>query len=285
MKPFLATDLTEDKQNTQKDGLEFLVQRPSAALTQSLETAAQKAMDTVHLSKLPGILRAGQWLMGAAAFLIIVGIVKSLINGTSLSEAFDNAPFLFWIAGGCLIGWLILFLLSARRSKRVLEQEESTLAFSNLDNIVNSIWGDLGVPATAPEIDILSFCYKNKEEEIKPVTSGLENSPYHNEAFRVFADGQMLYIADVRAKFAIPRSALRRIRRIDKRIAAIGWNKEEGINTGRYKEYKLRQDQYNCVYSKPYYILEFTHRGQDWGIYFPSYELPILQGLTGLTVE
>ena len=39
------------------------------------------------------------------------------------------------------------------------------------------------------------------------------------------------------------------------------------------------------VFFKPYYILEIEHNDEIFGIYFPCYELPIFEKLTGLTAQ
>ena len=42
MKPFLGIDLTTDKKNEQFNGTEFLVIKPSSAMTQSFEQSSKK---------------------------------------------------------------------------------------------------------------------------------------------------------------------------------------------------------------------------------------------------
>ena len=47
MKPFLGIDLTTDKKNEQFNGTEFLVMKPSSAMTQSFEQSSKKAEETI----------------------------------------------------------------------------------------------------------------------------------------------------------------------------------------------------------------------------------------------
>ena len=75
------------------------------------------------------------------------------------------------------------------------------------------------------------------------------------------------------------------IRTIWKSIAVPTWNKETELGKGCYKEYKLTVDKYQCVHMKKYYILEFEQNGETWGIYFPQYELPVVETLTGIKAE
>lgn len=276
MKPFLGIDLTDNKKNEQINGSDLLCCKPSAALAQALDAATGKAQSTIESSKLPLAFRAIQWICGIAGLTIAFGIIKGL-RKVSTSQAYQNAPYLFWIAGGCLAVWLILKLISTQKAKTILGDEESASAFSNYEGICNAIYTELSVPADAPDMDIIVFRYKQKGDEIKPVLKGIENTPYYNLSYKAFADSDNLYLANLEGKYAIPLDAIQTIRTENKRIALLSWNKEEHFSEGRYKRYKLTANNYGNVFCKPYHILEFLHNDETWGIWFPAYELPVLE--------
>ena len=56
----------------------------------------------------------------------------------------------------------------------------------------------------------------------------------------------------------------------------------EEPNKGYYKQFKITGDDDDGVSFKPYYILQFRHEGELWGIYFPCYDLEAFERLTGL---
>ena len=51
------------------------------------------------------------------------------------------------------------------------------------------------------------------------------------------------------------------------------------------KAYKLTVNNLGWVITRKYYILTVEHAGQEWGIYFPCYELSAIESLTGIKAE
>ena len=277
MKPFLGIDLTLNKKNDQFNGNEFLVQKPSSALSESLEASTDKAEKTIEKSKLPLPFRIVKSMCGIVALLIAGGILKADV---SLAEGYNNAPWLFWTAGICVLLWLILWLCSNRKAKSVLDTDESTQTFSHLDGVAHAVYSELAVPDDAKDIDILSFFYKIKDGEIKVQEKGMQVFQYFNPEFKIFTDEENLYLANLEGKYAFPLSSIVKLHTVEKHIRIAGWNKEEPCDKGIYKQYKLTTDNYGCIHCKQYYILEINHQGESCGIYFPSYELPTLEECT-----
>ncbi len=284
MKPFLGIDLTTDKKNEQTNGDEFLVAKTSHSLTEVLENSVENVGETIEKSKLPLPIRIAQWICGSLGLIIAAGIIKSLggEDGVSLSEAYQNAYWLFWLGGACLVIWGLLTLISVRKQKSVLETDESSQMFNHLDETCDAILADLAVPSDAKEMDVLSFFYKVKGDDIKVCEKGLQLAPYSNPIFYVFTDSENLYLADLEGKYAIPLSAIKAIKTVKKTILIEEWNKDEPYNKGIYKQYKLGENDYGCISCKKYHIVEIEYNGVLWGIYIPSYELPIMEELTGL---
>ncbi len=277
MQPFLGIDLTTDKKNTQFNGTEFLAAKPSPALVQALAQSSEKAEKTVEQSKLPKFFRILQGICGITAALFVGGILKADV---SLAEGYQNAPWIYLTAGICLVIWLALKLLGIQKAKTVLSEEENTQVFSHWENVANAVYAELSVPSDAKEVDILSFFYKVKDGNLKVCEKGMQIAQYFNPVFKVFADSENLYFANLEGKYAFPLSAIMGIRTVKKHIRIAGWNKEEKINKGIYKQYKLTTDSYGCVHCKYYHILEINHNGELFGIYFPCYELPVFEEVT-----
>lgn len=284
MKPFLGIDLTTNKKNEQMNGEEFVVARPDLSLTQSLESSSENVEETIEKSKLPLPMRIGHWICGAVGVLVAIGILKALggEDSVTLAEAYQNASWLFWLGGACLVAWALLKLISVRKEKNLLEAEESSQVFNHLDKTCDAILADLKVPQDSKEIDILSFFYKVKGDNIKVCEKGLQIAPYINPIFHIFTDSENLYLANLEGKYAIPLSKIKEIKSIKKTIRIIEWNKDEEFNKGIYKQYKLSEDNYGCIICKSYHILEFEHNNDLWGIYIPCYELPVIEEITGM---
>lgn len=284
MKPFWGIDITENKKNELMNGEELLVQKVSAQQEARFESALKETESLEKQSQLPLFFRILRNGCGILALLIFGGIMKSLGKGTTLEQGYANAPSLFWVLGGCAIVWLILALIGKKRSSDVLESREGTDAVTELDDASESAYAELGVPAGLPDTDILVVTYRLKDDEIR-TSDSLTKPPFINFNVKVFADEKNLYIADVAKKYAIPLSSLRGIREVRKAIFIPNWNKDVPPDKEPYKKLKLTQDNYERYRVKPYYILEFDHNYELWGLYFPNYELPAFESLTGLKAE
>lgn len=273
MIPFLGIDLTENKHNEQMNGAEFLVQTPSEALRHALAASSEKAESTVSRSKLPIPFRVIQYICGFAALLIGGAILNAEV---SFAEGYRNAAWLYWTAGICGILWGILWLFSKHKAKSVLETDESARTFSHLEGVTQAIYQELGVPDNAKTVDVLFFFYKRKGGEIKLVEKSIA-AQYFNPEFRLFADTDQVYLANLDGKYAFPRSSLRQLHTEKKHIRIAAWNKEEAHNKGIYKRYKLTTDNYGCIHCRQYHILEVDHLGETFGVYIPCYELPAIE--------
>jgi len=274
MKPFLGIDLTANKKNEQRNGIGFLSAKPSLALSQALEQSYKNVDATVEQAKLPKIFRSIQFICGITAALLASGMLKADV---SLTEGYQNAPGIYWAFGVCLLIWIVLKVLSIQKEKNVLSEDENTQVFSHWESTTEAVYAELSVPADAKEVDILSFYYKEKNGTIKVCEKGLQVAQYFNPVFKIFSDTESLCLANLDGKYAFPRSSIMGIRTVKKHIRIAGWNKEVQYNKGMYKQYKLTIDNYGCIHCKSYHILELNLNGEIWGIYFPSYELPVIE--------
>lgn len=287
MKPFLGVDLTENKNNERFNGEEFLRIKTSETQLQSFEKAAESGLELEAKAKLPLPLRI---IGGICGFVGLIGLAV-IVNLWGESEEatfahiYETLPWVFWLCGVCLAVWGVLKLLGKKKAKDTIESDEGNLTKSRIDTAVNTIYAEMGVPKTTPETDIFAFGYKVKDGEVIAKTRGFEITPYNNLIYRVFTDKDNLCLVNMEGRYEFPLSELKAIRTVKKSIVIPDWNKEESPKKGIYKQYKLSVDNQNCVHIKPYHILEFEHNGETWGIYFPCYELPTFEKLTGLKAE
>lgn len=287
MKPFLGIDLTTDKKNEVVNGDEFIAAKPSSTATQSLEHSAENAGEIIEKSKLKLPLRIGQCICGFVAVFVIAGIVKAAggEDGVSLGQMYKNASWLFWLGGACLLAWGILKLTGMKREKSVFENRDTSDAIDDYVKAFETVFSEMSVPTDAIEVDILQFFYKVKDGNVKACEKGVQIARYINSCFVVFADSNKLYAANLEGKYEFPLSSLVSIRTVKKHIRIFGWNKEEELNKRFYEQYKITVDNNGCVNCRWYHILEISHNDEQWGIYFPSYELPVFEKLTGLKAE
>lgn len=279
MKPFLGVDITEDKNNERFNGEEFNILKPSDAYRESFEKAAENQLELDKKAKLPLPLRIIQGVTGFAGLILLAGIFKSDLE---LTEAYNNAPVFFWICGASLAVWFVLYMFSKKKAKATYSSEEGNLTSSRLDTAMENIFAELGVPETAVQTDILSFAYKIKDDKIIPETPPLGMTPVNNLIYRAYVQNGCLCLTNLDGRNEFPLEGIKEIRTVKKKIILPDWNKEISHNKGEYKKYKLSTDKNGFVHVKPYHILVFEHNGEEWGIYFPCYELPTFEKITGV---
>jgi hypothetical protein len=73
---------------------------------------------------------------------------------------------------------------------------------------------------------------------------------------------------------------------VEKTVVFLFWNKEEKITDPRFAPFDLQQTKFaKDVICPRYHILEFTVEDGIGQLYFPNYELPTFEALTGLKAE
>ena len=282
MKPLLAIDITTDKKNEKFNGDEFIVQRTSPELLDSHNTAIENVEKTEKRSELPVVVNIIKNLSFFVSLVIIAGYFKAASDDLSLADAYNNAPYLAWISGTCLIIYIVMKIIEKKNSKTVLESDEAAHEIDKLNNYTDAIYSELSVPDNSRNLDILFFHYKLKNGEIKPCEIGAMPTPYINFATKAFTDETNLYLATLDCKYGIPLSSITKIRTVKKRISIFGWNKDIGIKEGIYKQYKLSSSDLGLINCKRYHIIEINHIGELYCIYIPDYELVQIEELTGL---
>ena len=170
MKPFLGINLSSDEGNELLNGNEFLVAKPSAILTDALDSVSGKTQKIVKKSQLPLPLRVVMYACELIALIIIGGLLRADV---SPAESYHNAPWLYWLFAVCVIIGILLFILGKRKERQVLEDTETKRTLSDSDAIEKEILAELSVPDNAREVDVLSFCYKEENETIKMAQKGV----------------------------------------------------------------------------------------------------------------
>lgn len=281
MKPFYGIDRTTLKKSTYHEGECFIAATVSDLSRDSYERTLKSAAASMESAKLPGFLRGIRTACSWIFALILIGILKA---DASLAEGYANAPFLYWIMGGCGLVWAVLSLLGRRKSGRVTGTEEFTQSMRRLDSEIERLQRELQVPAGAKTVDVVQLTHRWKNGKLKIHTQGMETTPYTNIPMQVFRREDMLCLVDLENRYELPISAMRCLKKVKKPLVCQDWNKHEPINSEFYKPYKLSLDNYNRVRTRAYGLLELHHQGTDWAVWLPPYELNYISALTGLPI-
>lgn len=284
MKPLFGIDITTNKKNEEINGKQFVVRAIDETQMQAFERRGEALGETINRTKLPCALRVIKTICGYLTIIVLVVLVRAAFD-IGLAKAYENAPYVFYATPALALVWLALTLLSRKREKNVLEEENAEAQAASLDRDVKAHYEQLGVPADAVQVDVLMFHYKLKDGNAIPQAPGFAPTPFVALDLMAFATEDALCIADLQELHSIPKIALRRIYKVNKRISVLNWNKEEPHNKGQYKQYKMTMNNMGMVFFKPYYVLELEIDGELWGIYFPCYERESFERLTGLHTE
>ena len=283
MKPFYGIDRTTLKKNTFHEGDCFIAATVSDMTRQSYVRALQSAAKELEATKLNPILRGLKTVCSWITLIVFLSTIRALRNVT-IAEAFENAPFIFWLMGGCGVVWLVLTILTNRKAKNVMAGEDFNMSTRRLEGEIDRVFRELQVPEDAKEVDVVQLTYRWKNGTVKISTTGSETTPYTNVSLRVFRREDVLCLADLENRYELPISAMRRLKKVKKPLVIQGWNKEERLNDPFYKPYKLTMDNYERVHTKSYGLLELNHDGVDWALWLPPYELNYISALTGLPI-
>ena len=283
MKPFYGIDRTTLKKNIFHEGDCFIAATVSDMTRQSYERALQSAAKELEATKLNPLLRGLKTVCSWITLIVFIGTIRALRNVT-IAEAFENAPFIFWLMGGCGIVWLVLTILTNRKAKNVMAGEDFNMSTRRLEGEIDRVFRELQVPEDAKQVDVVQLTYRWKNGTVKISTTGSETTPYTNVSLRVFRREDVLCLADLENRYELPIAAMRRLKMVKKPLVIQGWNKEERLNDPFYKPYKLTMDNYERVHTKSYGLLELNHDGMDWAVWLPPYELNYISALTGLPI-
>ena len=283
MKPFYGIDRTTLKKNTFHEGDCFIAATVSDMTRQSYERALQSAAKELEATKLNPLLRGLKTVCSWITLIVFLSTIRALRNVT-IAEAFENAPFIFWLMGGCGMVWLVLTILTNRKAKNVMAGEDFNMSTRRLEGEIDRVFRELQVPEDAKQVDVVQLTYRWKNGTVKISTTGSETTPYTNVSLRVFRREDVLCLADLENRYELPISAMRRLKMVKKPLVIQGWNKEEKLNDPFYKPYKLTMDNYERVHTKSYGLLELNHDGVDWALWLPPYELNYISALTGLPI-
>ena len=281
MKAFFGIEITENPQNNRSNSYDFLSRQPSPAHLSALHSA-EAAMDGFQKkARLPLVFLVIYYIVYFGAVSVTVGLIRGL-SSAGFDKAFTNAPWVFYLCGIFLVLWGVMTLWKNRRSKQVTSGEDYQATARRAEIAAAACFTSMGVPENAPKMDVLSCRYSVKNGKIKIVSTGA--TQYTNPEMRVFTEEGALCLADTEHCCIIPLAEIRCLRKINKAMMIPGWNKDLGPREGRYKAYKMAVDKYNRINSKPYYVLEIRHNGEDYALHFPCYELPVVEAFTKLPV-
>lgn len=141
---------------------------------------------------------------------------------------------------------------------------------------------ELGIPAGAPRVDILTQMYLvEKNGKIKP--SSASGTTHINAAHYIYTYNSNLCIATNYTVFEIPLSSLRSARLEKKKATFPYWTKTERWGSKTYKKYKIGFSE-GKYYAK-YYSVQIEDEKGEFELLIPNYDFETFSSVTGIRAD
>ncbi len=222
-----------------------------------------------------------QWAETGALLVGGLSLIKILDGDYPFSKAYVHEPLLFALM---IVGFAayLYCVVKLRKGKDAPEFQEEDAMFrvNKLEQARKAFYRDMGVPINAAEVDVLYVDYDAVDGEpvLKKDRKGVLQSI--TQTYKAFSDSENLYLADFDGKFAFPLSAMKGIRTIDCKGETF-WEKTEKFDPQKYEQFNVSEKSYKIEFEGGF-VLDMEIDGDTWEVYFPCYELPVIEELTGL---
>ncbi len=266
MKPVFCTDVTDNKHSTSIHGEEFIFAVISDDVRREVNTTMEEAAKPLKQAELPLPLRLLRY--AGLCFAMAMGV-------TMFDGGFQVVRLLFCLAG--LAVYIGLSVYTGKRKKALVKKLGAEPLMDAMEKVTRRVMEELEIPESAVTADVLCFRYKEKDGKQEAVLSA-GGVKYVNVEVYCYKNETHLFLADMERVYAIPLQGLRTITAVHGPITLARWNKPYSP-----REYGVEQTARGTIPTDVHYILEFTAGNEDYGIYFPVYELETVKQLTGLT--
>ncbi len=283
VKPFLEVDRTEDDSNRYPNGKEFNICDVSRETSDkwNLWYKTKNALDK-KLS-LPLFFMYLPYFFLLLGFTVTLEIVSYLFGRKNI----PNEKYFLIIIFIAVISYGLYFLLPRIynfRGNILIKKEEFANCIKKRDELQKQSQKELNIPDDYILADVLFFHYRLINGKVTPISLHKKSPPYENTDYFFYKENNNFCVSTVFDSFAVPLETMQYIRKVNDSVRTFGWNKRVPYTDPMYRKHIESADGKHITFTH-YYILEFSHNGTLWGLYFPPYELPIFEKLTGLKAE
>ncbi len=284
MKPLFGIDRTGNPENQVLNGEEFVLRQlpeeTKKGIAEAREEAEKEARQGTPISRFSLFLNLFGLLVWLGFFILMLSVAAS-----GLRASYQSVPVAFWLIIGGILVWLGLSLYHVCRKKKTPRSENALPAQALYETRVKKGLDALSVPADAPLADVFLFAYKLCGGEVLAQPFGKGDIRFFNTGIKVFVEEGRLCLADSEHVWGFSLSDLVRIKTMREKIHLPKWNKPLPPSDARYSEYAIENHRMAGIVIGEYHILEFQKEGALYGLYFPNYELPVFEALTGLRAD
>lgn len=249
----------------------------------STENMINKSCDNLNSwnekASLPLWIEIIKYIAMFLAICITLGILKADV---SISEAFENGDYLFFIGGICWIILIAIIIYNSKLKKKIGQNEKLSEDLYDFENIAELARKELKIPENADSIDVLGERYKIKNNEIKHVDYPMFS--YINFYRYIYVQNGMLCIANLYSVIEFPVSAIVSITPEKKKATFPEWHKDIPLNDKSLKKYKILTNNQGSIITK-YYKVTVKTVNRDFYFLIPNYDIELFCNITNTHID
>lgn len=185
-----------------------------------------------------------------------------------------------------ILSGIVLVGIFGYEKMRQINYEKSDICAeynSRIENMFESIYLEMGVPIDAPYVDFLHFNYRLNGAGVVPVKTEKYSQLFNIWDFKFYSDNKKLYMASDEEVYAIDIANIKNITKVNEKIY-LSVTKKQKNTIAKFKKNNVK-GRFGSYKIESYYIMQFEHKEDLWGLYFPWYELPVIEELTGIKAK
>ena len=270
MKELFGVNVTEDSGNRERDGAGAASAVSYVSAAEDLRPAERPAAEAM-LPPLPAWARTATLILSIAFVLLTGHLVQTKGNPQPGRWALVILDIL--LAAACIA----VRVVARSKELRAMNRKEDGEKALRLRETAKEGMEQMDVPENAPEIDLFTYRYrtKNGENEACDQTAG----QYIPLIGTVFCENGVLSVADAEMRFDIPVTDILDLKIVHQRVSMSGWYKEEACDQGRYRAWRLREDNMGRVWMDRWGKLTVRLNGEEYALRFPPYEYETIASL------
>ncbi len=276
MKPFFGFDITKKKFNDSMYADAFISRTPSEEARAEIERLNDKMDEETVDDIYPSNRKRAAVSVRLLLSLLPFGVTALLARRLDISILWPTL-----LLGVGIFVFVLLLIRLKRKEKEAPSRSDKELdrILDALDEATARVLDEMGVPRDANDVEILFFRFKMENGEPRMKEPYPSNCP-----MTIFVQNDALCLASSVGVYELPLSSLKRICTVNEVITFFSWLKDEPCTSPLYAPY-VTERQDGAVSLSTYHILECSLNGEDYGIYFPAYELPTFEEMTALRAE
>lgn len=256
----------------QYDGEALRVRQLSPALQKEQGALHNKLLAAVF-NEPPVLYRMLRGVCPLLAMILAVLGIKELVLKSYAACA------VFLATAAVSLGVFALGVVMGNRKKLTEEEQEVKINAlqAQLSALMCRSMSEMRVPDDAAEIDVLSRIYN-------PYNRG-NGAVFCNGVCRLFLEDDSLLFSDSEGVYALPLAEITAVVRVNTPIVMDNWTKETPHTDPRFADYGIVLEEDCEQYSLPCYCaVRCNHKGEEYQVPVPAYDIEPVLRLTGLTL-